>query len=142
MEISRTRQGGAEGRHAHQYNGKPHVAAECGTTPFPTCSSSASASLVQQRRRWANMPPELLHDIIQRVEASETSWPARRDVVACALVCRSWRKIAKEIVKTPEQCGSLTFPISLKQVNFLLLLLVFYSTLYIPTKFLFSCIYI
>ncbi|KAE8100257.1 hypothetical protein FH972_018172 [Carpinus fangiana] len=115
MEISRTRQGAAEGRHAHQYNGKSHVAAECGTTPFPSCSSSASASLVQQRRRWANMPPELLHDIIQRVEASVTSWPARRDVVACALVCRSWRKIAKEIVKTPEQCGCLTFPISLKQ---------------------------
>ncbi|MBA0592039.1 hypothetical protein Gorai_009026, partial [Gossypium raimondii] len=27
----------------------------------------------------------------------------------------SWREITKEIVKTPEQCGRLTFPISLKQ---------------------------
>ncbi|XP_062157710.1 tubby-like F-box protein 5 [Alnus glutinosa] len=110
MDISRR-------RHTHQYHGKSHVAAECGTTLFSTCSSSASAtaSLVQQRRRWANMPPELLHDIIQRVEASQTTWPTRRDVVACALVCRSWRKITKEIVKTPEQCRSLTFPISLKQ---------------------------
>ncbi|KAJ8545898.1 hypothetical protein K7X08_018481 [Anisodus acutangulus] len=28
---------------------------------------------------------------------------------------KSWRKITKEIVKTPEECGRLTFPISLKQ---------------------------
>ncbi|KAK8587561.1 hypothetical protein V6N12_022047 [Hibiscus sabdariffa] len=64
---------------------------------------------------WANLPPELLLDIIQRVEESETAWPARAVVVACAAVCRSWREITKEIVKTPEQCGRLTFPISLKQ---------------------------
>ncbi|XVE82605.1 hypothetical protein DITRI_Ditri16bG0018800 [Diplodiscus trichospermus] len=64
---------------------------------------------------WANLPPELLLDIIQRVEASETAWPDRAVVVFCAAVCRSWREITKEIVKTPEQCGRLTFPISLKQ---------------------------
>ncbi|PPR90813.1 hypothetical protein GOBAR_AA29863 [Gossypium barbadense] len=65
---------------------------------------------------WANLPPELLLDIIQRVEESETAWPARAVVVFCAAVCRSWRDITKEIVQTPEQCGRLTFPISLKQV--------------------------
>ncbi|KAK5783018.1 hypothetical protein PVK06_037525 [Gossypium arboreum] len=64
---------------------------------------------------WANLPPELLLDIIQRVEESETAWPARAVVVFCAAVCRSWREITKEIVQTPEQCGRLTFPISLKQ---------------------------
>ncbi|KAJ6736759.1 TUBBY-LIKE F-BOX PROTEIN [Salix viminalis] len=48
-------------------------------------------------------------------EESEVSWPARAVVVHCASVCRSWREITKEIVKTPEQCGRLTFPISLKQ---------------------------
>ncbi|XWS45434.1 hypothetical protein CRYUN_Cryun15aG0136500 [Craigia yunnanensis] len=64
---------------------------------------------------WVNLPPELLLDIIQRVEESETAWPARAVVVFCAAVCRSWREITKEIVKTPEQCGRLTFPISLKQ---------------------------
>ncbi|MBA0714564.1 hypothetical protein Golax_013528 [Gossypium laxum] len=64
---------------------------------------------------WANLPPELLLDIIQRVEESETAWPARAIVVFCAAVCRSWREITKEIVQTPEQCGRLTFPISLKQ---------------------------
>ncbi|XP_054823710.1 tubby-like F-box protein 5 [Prosopis cineraria] len=82
----------------------------------PELSSPASSSLlVTEQGHWANLPPELLLDIIQRVEASETSWPARRAVVACASVCRSWRKITEELVKTPEQCGWLTFPISLKQ---------------------------
>ncbi|KAJ4967263.1 hypothetical protein NE237_019112 [Protea cynaroides] len=68
-----------------------------------------------QQSRWANLPPELLLDIIQRLEESETTWPARRHVVACASVCRSWREITKEVVKTPEKSGMLTFPISLKQ---------------------------
>ncbi|KAJ0962882.1 hypothetical protein J5N97_028004 [Dioscorea zingiberensis] len=73
--------------------------------------------LLQQRHqgRWASLPPELLLDVIQRVEASEVSWPARRHVVACASVCSSWREIVKEIVRTLEQCGRITFPISLKQ---------------------------
>ncbi|XP_044494599.1 tubby-like F-box protein 3 isoform X2 [Mangifera indica] len=64
---------------------------------------------------WANMPPELLRDVLMRIEASEISWPPRRNVVACAGVCRSWREIMKEIVKTLEVSGKLTFPISLKQ---------------------------
>lgn len=70
-----------------------------------------------QSSPWANLPQELLLDIIRRVEESETSWPARAVVIFCATVCRFWRDITKEIVKTPEQCGRLTFPISLKQVN-------------------------
>ncbi|XP_071709570.1 tubby-like F-box protein 5 [Rutidosis leptorrhynchoides] len=65
--------------------------------------------------QWAHLPPELLLDIIRRVEESETSWPARTVVVYCASVCKPWRDITKEIVKTPEECGRLTFPISLKQ---------------------------
>lgn len=64
---------------------------------------------------WANMPPELLRDVLMRIEASESSWPPRQNVVACAGVCRNWREIMKEIVKTPEISGKLTFPISLKQ---------------------------
>lgn len=68
-----------------------------------------------EQGRWANLPPELLLDIIRRVEASETFWPARGVVVSCASVCKSWREVTKEIVQTPEQCGRLTFPISLKQ---------------------------
>lgn len=68
-----------------------------------------------EQGQWANLPPELLLDIIRRVEESETAWPARTVVVYCAAVCKSWRDITKEIVKTPEECGKLTFPISLKQ---------------------------
>ncbi|RWW76402.1 hypothetical protein BHE74_00015509 [Ensete ventricosum] len=71
----------------------------------------------QQQGRWANLPPELLLDVIRRVEESEVSWPARRHVLACAAVCHSWRDITKEVVKPPEQCGRITFPISLKQIR-------------------------
>lgn len=72
--------------------------------------------LVIQNSRWAGLPPELLRDVIKRLEASEGTWPARKHVVACAAVCRSWREICKEIVKSPEFSGKITFPVSLKQV--------------------------
>ncbi|KAI4296293.1 hypothetical protein L6164_036261 [Bauhinia variegata] len=71
--------------------------------------------LVIQNSRWASLPPELLFDVIRRLEESESTWPARKHVVACAAVCRSWRNMCKEIVKSPEFCGKLTFPVSLKQ---------------------------
>ncbi|EFJ34613.1 hypothetical protein SELMODRAFT_230435 [Selaginella moellendorffii] len=64
---------------------------------------------------WANMPPELLRDIIQRLESSDNVWPSRKNVVACAAVCSTWREITKELVKSPELSGKLTFPVSLKQ---------------------------
>lgn len=70
---------------------------------------------IQQQSCWADMPPELLRDVIQRVEESESVWPTRKHVVACAAVCNTWREITKEVVKTPEQSGKITFPISLKQ---------------------------
>ncbi|MCO5611400.1 hypothetical protein L7F22_065653 [Adiantum nelumboides] len=71
----------------------------------------------EQQSCWANLPPELLRDVLQRVEVSESTWPARKHVVACACVCRNWRDIVKELVNTPEQSGKITFPISLKQVS-------------------------
>ncbi|XP_047981841.1 tubby-like F-box protein 8 [Salvia hispanica] len=71
--------------------------------------------LVIQNSRWANLPPELLYDVIRRLEESESTWPTRKHVVACAAVCRSWRSMCMEIVKNPEFCGKLTFPVSLKQ---------------------------
>ncbi|CAA2957278.1 tubby-like F-box protein 5 isoform X2 [Olea europaea var. sylvestris] len=77
--------------------------------------SLSSQSALIQESLWADLPSELLLDIFGRVEESETTWPARRAVVACAGVCRSWREVAKEVVKTPEECGLLTFPMSLKQ---------------------------
>lgn len=71
--------------------------------------------LLVQSSRWASLPPELLHDVIRRLEASESTWPARKHVVSCAAVCRSWREMCKEIVKSPELSGKITFPVSLKQ---------------------------
>ncbi|WOL15536.1 tubby-like F-box protein 8 [Canna indica] len=71
--------------------------------------------LVVQDSCWANLPPELLRDVIKRLEASENTWPSRKNVVVCAAVCKSWREMCKEIVKSPEFSGQLTFPVSLKQ---------------------------
>lgn len=94
---------GVEGKHWRNRT-RSHIAPDV-TTSEPI-----------QQGKWADIPPELLWDIVRRVEENETSWPARKVVVYCASVCKSWRVITKEIVKTPEECGRLTFPISLKQV--------------------------
>ncbi|KAL6657144.1 hypothetical protein ACP70R_004924 [Stipagrostis hirtigluma subsp. patula] len=73
-------------------------------------------ALRQRQSCWTQLPPELLREVLASVEeANEGWWPRRRDVVACAGVCRSWRAVVKEIVRTPEVSGKLTFPISLKQ---------------------------
>ncbi|XP_054778838.1 tubby-like F-box protein 8 [Prosopis cineraria] len=73
---------------------------------------------VIQNSRWASLPPELLRDVIKRLEASESTWPGRKNVVTCAAVCKSWREMCKEIVSSPEFSGKITFPISLKQPGF------------------------
>lgn len=65
---------------------------------------------------WASIPPELLRDILKRVEVSEESWPQRKSVVACAGVCSTWREVTRDLVRGPESTGKLTFPVSLKQV--------------------------
>lgn len=75
---------------------------------------------------WANMPQELLREVLLRIEASEDTWPPRKNVVACAGVCRNWRVITKEIVKKPELSAKITFPISVKQVFFSLSILNFF----------------
>ncbi|THU48404.1 hypothetical protein C4D60_Mb09t25890 [Musa balbisiana] len=72
-------------------------------------------SQITQQSHWATLPPELLRDVIRRLEENEATWPSRKHVVACAGVCRAWREMCKEIVRSPEFCGKLTFPISLKQ---------------------------
>uniref|UniRef100_A0A0C9S6J6 Tubby-like F-box protein n=1 Tax=Wollemia nobilis TaxID=56998 RepID=A0A0C9S6J6_9CONI len=78
-------------------------------------NATAEEKNEEEHDSWSNMLPELLTEMIQRVEASEGTWPSRKNVVACAAVCKSWREITKEIVKGPDQCGKLTFPASLKQ---------------------------
>jgi hypothetical protein len=64
---------------------------------------------------WASLPPELLRDVMKRLEQDDSNWPSRKDVVACASVCTTWREMCKDIVRNPEFCGKLTFPVSLKQ---------------------------
>lgn len=73
------------------------------------------ADLIVQESSWASLPPELLRDVIRRLEASESTWPSRKYVVSCAAVCKAWREMCTEIVTSPEFCGKLTFPVSLKQ---------------------------
>ncbi|XP_059661417.1 tubby-like F-box protein 7 [Cornus florida] len=66
-------------------------------------------------RSWSTLLPELLGEIIRRVEASEDRWPNRRSVVACACVCKKWREVTREIVRSPVHSGNITFPSCLKQ---------------------------
>ncbi|KAL2535580.1 Tubby-like F-box protein 3 [Forsythia ovata] len=83
---------------------------------YPTVlASSITANYCLQQNCWASLPLELLRDILMRVEESGCNWPLRKNVVACAGVCRIWREITKEIARTLEVSGRLTFPIALKQ---------------------------
>ncbi|CAI0625646.1 unnamed protein product [Linum tenue] len=91
----------------HHHRGKSHGSV--------TDDSHDQPVVVVQSSRWASLPPELLRDVIKRLETSEGTWPARKHVVACAAVCRAWREMCKEIVRNPEFSGKITFPVSLKQ---------------------------
>ncbi|CAK9151712.1 unnamed protein product [Ilex paraguariensis] len=64
---------------------------------------------------WSTMLPELLGEIIKRVEASEDKWPLRKNVVVCGCVCKRWRMVTREVVNSPLQGGKITFPSCLKQ---------------------------
>lgn len=66
---------------------------------------------------WSSMLPEILGEIMRRVESSEDRWPQRKNVVVLACVCKRWRDIAKEIVRSPSRSGKITFPSCLKQVS-------------------------
>eukprot|EP00271_Cylindrocystis_brebissonii_P008147 TRINITY_DN22163_c0_g2_i1.p1 TRINITY_DN22163_c0_g2~~TRINITY_DN22163_c0_g2_i1.p1 ORF type:complete len:556 (-),score=84.41 TRINITY_DN22163_c0_g2_i1:1554-3221(-) len=86
----------------------------CASPPRKVETEAAPAA-DEEKSSWANMPPELLRDVISRIETSEGQWPGRKHVVACAAVCTSWREVTRDLVKTPEVSGLLTFPVSLKQ---------------------------
>ncbi|XP_047336398.1 tubby-like F-box protein 7 isoform X2 [Impatiens glandulifera] len=64
-------------------------------------------------RSWSMLFPELLYDIIKRLD--DDHWPNRKNVVSCACVCKNWRKVTKEVVKSALNSGTLTFPSCLKQ---------------------------
>ncbi|KAJ1263637.1 hypothetical protein BS78_09G201000 [Paspalum vaginatum] len=65
--------------------------------------------------RWSRLLPELLTEIMRRVDAGAERWPHRRDVVVCACVCRRWRDAAVSVVRPPLECGRITFLSSLRQ---------------------------
>ncbi|KAF7836640.1 tubby-like F-box protein 7 [Senna tora] len=65
---------------------------------------------------WSTMLPELLGEIIRRVDATDHQWPNRQNVVASACVCKRWREVTQEIVRSPSRNGGkITFPSCLKQ---------------------------
>ncbi|KAI3786488.1 hypothetical protein L1987_40206 [Smallanthus sonchifolius] len=66
---------------------------------------------------WSNILPELLGEIIKRVEAADDRWPLRRNLVAFGCVCKRWREVSREIVKPPVHGGKITFPSCLKQIR-------------------------
>ncbi|WVZ68753.1 hypothetical protein U9M48_017652 [Paspalum notatum var. saurae] len=68
-------------------------------------------------RRWSSLVPELLADILRRVDADAEKWPKRRDVAVCACVCRRWREVTIALVRPPLHCGRVTLLSSLKQVG-------------------------
>ncbi|RWW67009.1 hypothetical protein BHE74_00025571 [Ensete ventricosum] len=61
------------------------------------------------------MLPELIAEIVRRVEAGGERWPLRKDVVSCACVCRRWREVTRGAVRPPLETGKITFPSSLKE---------------------------
>ncbi|KAL2472719.1 Tubby-like F-box protein 7 [Forsythia ovata] len=74
--------------------------------------------VVSKSSLWGGLLPELLGEIIQRVEVSEEQWPQRQDVVAFGCVCKQWRKVTKEVVEKAsvnQQASKITFPSCLKK---------------------------
>lgn len=123
-----TNENGTERRHFSYSVSGSHIAPDI----------SPPSNEFTEKSRWANIPPELLLDIIQRVETRDVTWPARRDVIACASVCKSWRDMMKQVVKLPELCGLLTFPSSLKQVTSMSSLLDFHTVTLIIIRQLYN----
>ncbi|XVF04371.1 hypothetical protein REPUB_Repub05bG0076700 [Reevesia pubescens] len=78
--------------------------------------SSSSSSADEGGDSWSTMLPELLGEIMERVEASGDRWPQRKNIVSCACVCKKWREVTREIVKASSpSSGKITFPSCLKQ---------------------------
>ncbi|KAL6610496.1 hypothetical protein ACP70R_040465 [Stipagrostis hirtigluma subsp. patula] len=81
----------------------------------PEVDPAARGDEEVDEERWSRLLPELLTEIMRRVDAGAERWPPRREVVACACVCRRWRDAAVSVVRPPIECGRITFPSSLKQ---------------------------
>ncbi|KAJ3695746.1 hypothetical protein LUZ60_001123 [Juncus effusus] len=104
---------------------RPLLSAFSGEIPAPAGDDDAIVELdavsergveEEQEERWAKLLPELVLEVVKRVEnGGADKWPRRRDVVACACVCRRWRDVTKSVVRPPREGGRITFPSSLKE---------------------------
>ncbi|CAN6327621.1 unnamed protein product [Urochloa humidicola] len=90
------------------------VGGEAKVTPEVDPAAQEAVEEVDEER-WSRLLPELLTEIVRRVDAGAERWPLRRDVVVCACVCRRWRDAAFSVVRPPLDGGRITFPSSLKQ---------------------------
>ncbi|XVF88007.1 hypothetical protein PTKIN_Ptkin19aG0014800 [Pterospermum kingtungense] len=92
------------------------VTVSTAATQPESSSSSSSSSAPERGESWSTLLPELLGEIMERVEASEDRWPQRQNVVDCACVCKKWRGVTREIVRdSSPNSGKITFPSCLKQ---------------------------
>lgn len=89
----------------------------CNSRVSPEISSAEDGDEEEGEGTWSALVPELLNDIMRRVHAGAERWPRRRDVVACAGVCRRWREASVKFVRPPLEGGGITFPSSLKLVR-------------------------
>lgn len=64
-------------------------------TEAATSHPSGHVACPDEPSAWSLLPPELLADIISRLERDNAEWPERRSLVACAGVCTTWRSIAR-----------------------------------------------
>ncbi|PWA64651.1 tubby-like F-box protein 9 [Artemisia annua] len=99
-------------RSCRSFRSKPQEMTTMTTTSLPTQSSSNDDDENEGTSYWSNMLPELLVEIIKRVERCDDTWPVRRDVVSCGCVCKRWRDVTREVVLPPVKCGLITFPSS------------------------------
>nr|CAD1834388.1 unnamed protein product [Ananas comosus var. bracteatus] len=94
------------------------AAAAAAETRVAPLGASPETEVTEEEKgddRWSSMLPELLGEIVRRVEIGGERWPARKDVVSFACVCRRWRDVATGVVSPPLDSGKITFPSSLKQ---------------------------
>jgi hypothetical protein len=68
-------------------------------------TSEADPAAQHDEERWSRLLPELLTEIMRRVDAGAEHWPPRRDVMVCACVCRRWHDAAVSVVRPSLVCG-------------------------------------